>query len=121
MPRKKEPMNEDVYQRWIVIMADNFKDFAFKSKMVGRYRVELIGGEDRGAEIYIWEKISDRLKWDPHHDFDRWVERYGDKISDDGKWYASSPASFWHYGNAYETYYYMKTHADVADIFRRMT
>jgi len=91
------------------------KDFKGSTKTVGKYRIELMGGTDRGAEILIWGPMSFWRKADLVSVLDE------DKISSDGEWYLESQVNFWYYNNAKEEYSSLRTIRDVMSLARRNT
>jgi len=83
-----------------------YPDAVLKSKKVGSFHVELLGGTERGAHINIWEHERSTL----HHVF---------TPSDDDKWMKVGEVNFMHYGNAVEEYRQLKSVRDVLDLMQR--
>lgn len=83
-----------------------FPDFKGSSKKVGRYRIELLGGTDRGGLINIWEKEKSSL---PHV----WTP------SDNNEWKKLDQVNFVYFLNAEAEYRYLKNEGDVLYLMTR--
>ena len=88
-------------------------DAVSRGKFVGRYRVELIGGTQRGACIRLWhpatveEAISEeRLP----HIF---------TITPDKKWFLLDEVNFWRFINAEAEYADLRKSGDILALARR--
>jgi hypothetical protein len=86
------------------------KDLVFKQKSVGKYKIELIGGKDRGAVITIWMPMNlYGIDW----------SKFNGTHSRDDKMDNTAEIHFMHCNNALEEYHYLKTVDDLFDIIRR--
>ncbi len=86
---------------------ENEPDFVFKTKKVGKFTLELVGGTKRGAMINVWEKMEpDNLDhiWTP---------------SDDRTMRKANEIHFAYFSNAKEEWAGLKTVRSVIDIMWR--
>lgn len=90
-----------------------FDDFSGSAKTVGSYRVELIGGTDRGAQINIWGSMK---MWE---EMDLVSCLNESDISDDRKMHKDNEVHFMYFINAKMEYSFLRTPEDVRDLIRR--
>lgn len=90
-----------------------FPDFKRSAKTVGSYRIELMGGTDRGAQINIWGSMK---MWEKMNLVSCLNES---NISDDGKMYKDNEVHFMYFINAKMEYSFLSTVEDVRDLIRR--
>jgi len=82
-------------------------DFVFRSKRIGRYCLELIGGTNRGAMINVWEKME---AGNLDHIF---------TPSDDRTMRKANEIHFMHFGNAKDEWAELRTVRAVLDLMWR--
>ena len=92
------------YERW-----SRHPDFHFQAKTVGRFRIELFYGTERGGTVLIWikaEKETEKLLY-------VWPR------SDDETRQLDSEVNFWDYGNAQDEYRELRNNKDVIALMWR--
>ena len=102
------PMSSRLAGEW-----PTYPDYKYKIKNAGIYRVELLGGTDRGAEIILWEK---RTAKDKSEAAARPIRDSLWPPSDDGDFKEFTTVNFMHYANALEEYLYLHTSSDALDL-----
>lgn len=92
---------------------EKFDDFSGSAKTVGKYRIELIGGTNRGAQINIWGSMK---MWE---EMDLVSCLNESDISDDRKMHKDNEVHFMYFNNAKEEYLNLKTSGDVRFLMQR--
>jgi len=85
----------------------NYPDFSYHAKNVGTWRIELVGGTDRGALINIWSKAKNLMKQAKDLDFE---------FSIDGNYTLFTTARFMNFVNAKERYTYADCNEEIKEL-----
>ena len=92
-----------------------FPDFKYQAKNVGTWRLELIGGSDRGAIMNIWTRDKACMKSSVE------LEAKGieGEFSDDREFTIFTTAQYMHFSSAKEDYGFANCNEEVLILARR--
>jgi len=94
---------------------EQYPDFKYRAKNVGTWRLELIGGSDRGAIINIWTRDKECMQSAVE------LEAKGIDMgySDDRKFTHFTTANYMHFSSAKEDYGYANCNEEILILARR--